>query len=133
MTTSRSTSRAGFTLIEVIATLVLTALAFLALLPFLDRVFLQSHEPRIQLQQAMNLQSAMENLVATHTNTLANLSTRIGAAGTAAGDGVTVLENEYITFTGGLESGSPSSNNLLKVTLQNTLGEQVTRIFSERL
>ncbi|HMO04897.1 MAG TPA: type II secretion system protein [Kiritimatiellia bacterium] len=132
MTMPRPTSRAGFTLIEVIATLLLSAIAFAALLPFLDRVFLQSHEPRVQLQQAMNLQSAMENLVATHTNTLENLRTRIGAAGTSAGDQVTVTENRYITFTGGLESGTPTSNNLLKVTLQNALGEQVTRIFTER-
>lgn len=132
MIPSRTSSRTGFTLIEVVATLVLTALAFLALLPFLDQVFLRSHEPRVQLQQAMNLQSAMENLVATHTNTLANLRTRVGSVGDAVGDGVTVAENEYITFTGGLEGGSPSSNNLLKVTLRNTLGEEVTRLFTER-
>ncbi len=132
MTRSRTSSRDAFTLIEVVATLVLTALAFLALLPFLDQVFLRSHEPRVQLQQAMNLQSAMENLVTSHTNSLENLRTRIGSAGSAVGGGVTVSENQYITFTGGLESGSPSSNNLLKVTLRNTLGEEVTRIFTER-
>jgi prepilin-type N-terminal cleavage/methylation domain-containing protein len=131
MSETRPHPRAGFTLIEVVATLLLSALAFAALLPFLDRVFLQSHEPRVQLQQAMNLQTAMENLVATHTNSLNALRLRIGSAGDPVGGGVTVAENRYIAFVGGTESSTPASNNLLKVTLQNPLGEQVTRLFTE--
>ena len=56
----------GFTLIEVIVAIVLSAIALAAILPMLDKVFLLSHEPRTTLQAGLSLQSAMEDLVVWH-------------------------------------------------------------------
>ncbi len=120
----------GFTLIELIVTLVIAALALAAVIPFLGSVFLRSHEPRLLLHDALDLQMAMEDVVGLHTNGLQQLHQQVGAEGSLFENRFRVIENRYIAFDGNTESGSPSTNNLLKITLQNTLGENLTRLFA---
>jgi prepilin-type N-terminal cleavage/methylation domain-containing protein len=120
--------RAGFTLIEVVVTIVMAAIAVAVLLPFLSDVFLRSHEPRRQLVEAMELHAAMESLVARHTNRLAVFHETVGPEGTLVDGHFLLVENRYTGFLGGQESGT--STNLLKITLENTLGERVTRFFT---
>ena len=122
----------GFTLIEVIVAIVLSAIAMAAILPMLDRVFQLSHEPRTTLQDGLDLQSAMDGLVvwdAAHSNAPALLQEHIGAVGGLFQDMV-VVNNGFVTFpgTGGNESAA-ANQLLLKVTLQNSLGETATRLF----
>jgi prepilin-type N-terminal cleavage/methylation domain-containing protein len=125
--------KSGFTLIEVILALVVTALALVAVLPFLDRVFLLGHEPREQLRAALSLQSAMDGLVLEHrlhTNDLEHLRMHVGSEGATYASEFVVINNHYVDFPGNLEAVDASHTNLLKITLQNTLGEQVTRLFT---
>ncbi len=125
-------SRQGFTLIEVIITLVIAAIALAAVIPFLSDVFLRSHEPRRQLVEAMDLYAAMENVVAAHTGSLQELKTYVGPEQTLFSDRFRVLENRYVEFVDGNESSS-AQETLLKVTLQNDLGETLTRLFAMSL
>ncbi len=120
----------GFTLIEVIVAIVLSAIAMAAILPMLDRVFQLSHEPRTTLQAGLDLQTAMDELVAwdmAHTNNPVLLYDHVPAAG-GTFLGQTVVFNGFTAFSGGGEV-APTTNNLLKISLRNPLGETVTRLF----
>lgn len=121
----------GFTLIEVIVAIVLSAIALAAILPLLDKVFLLSHEPRTTLQAGLSLQAAMDELVAwdmAHSNNPTLLYNHVPApGGTILGQ--TVVNLRFIALTNGVETVPPVTNNLLKVTLRNPLGETTTRLF----
>ena len=129
----------GFTLIEVVVAIVLSAIAMAAILPMLDRVFLLSHEPRTTLQDGLDLQTAMDGLVTlhdSHFNNVAWLKDNL-AVHLPAGIGVVVSNTHYVEFTiigdgRGRERlpGSVTATNLLKVTLQNSRGERATRLFT---
>ncbi len=125
---------AGFTLIEVVAAIVLSAIAMAAILPFLSNVFLRSYEPRTQMDEGLALQTAMENLVVWH-------SFNSGAAGTHSLErlrqyvatnlpaGIVARETNYVDFAGSAETAS-TNPVLLKVTLANGFNEAVTRLFA---
>ncbi|MGD9613219.1 MAG: type II secretion system protein [Kiritimatiellia bacterium] len=119
---------AGFTLIEVIVAIVLSAIAMAAILPMLDRVFQLSHEPRTTLQDGLSLQAAMDELVVLHEAHGNNLAWLYGNVGTEF-RGQTVQNKYYVAFTNGVEAAS-ATNNLLKITLQNPQGERATRLFT---
>lgn len=122
----------GFTLIEVIVTIVISAVAMVAILPLLGNVFMKSYEPRIWMNEGLALQSAIENLVAGHTNSLGSLKSLVGSPG-GTYLGLMVQDNTYIEFSGAQENPT-TTTNLLKITLQNTTtGETVTRLFAEPL
>lgn len=122
----------GFTLIEVVVAIVISALAMAAILPFLGDVFLLAHEPRLQLRDGLSLQTAMEELIAFHTNGLPVLRAEVGSEGTMYKNRFLVINNHYTAFAAGVET-APSTNNLLKITLQNNLGETLTRLYTEPL
>jgi prepilin-type N-terminal cleavage/methylation domain-containing protein len=120
----------GFTLVEVLVVIVLLTISLAAILPFLDQVYLMSYEPGAQLRENYALRSAMEELVVRHTNGLDSLKQHVGEEGTSYQGHFIVVDNCYITFTANHEAGSVSSNNLLKITLENRLGETATRLFT---
>ncbi len=122
----------GFTLIEVVVTIVISAIALAAIVPLLGQVFLRSYEPRAQLREAVELHSAMENLSALQpTMGLVQFRNQVGAEGGLYAGRFTVVHNRYVTFSGSTEGGVPATNNLLKVTLRNALGEELSRLFAE--
>ncbi len=124
--------RRGFTLIEVVITIVISALALAAIVPLLGRLFTSSHEPPAQLREAVELHAAMENLSALQpTLTLSQFSNTIGPEGDLYANRFTIIHNRYVTFTGNTEGGTPATNSLLKVTLRNALGEDLSRLFAE--
>ncbi len=119
---------AGFTLIEVVVAIVLSAIALAAILPMLDRVFQLSHEPRTTLQDGLSLQAAMDELVflhEAHTNNLAWLYGHVGAEF----QGQAVVDKYYLAFANGVETAA-ATNNLLKIVLRNAQGETATRLFT---
>jgi prepilin-type N-terminal cleavage/methylation domain-containing protein len=123
----------GFTLIEVIIAIVVSAIAMSAILPFLGRVFQLSHEPRTSLQSGLSLQAAMEHLVAfdmANTNNPLLVQSYLHAHG-GVYSGQVVAANTFIAFTNGFESTTPAALNLLKVSLRNpeTL-ERMERLFA---
>jgi len=61
---SRKISRSGFTLIELIVTLVIAAIGAAMLYTFFGPAFTQSSVPIARLRQVSNLQQVMENIVA---------------------------------------------------------------------
>ena len=134
MSTKGATRRnTGFTLIELIVTIVVAALAMAAVIPFLGDVFLRSHEPGVQLHAALELQTAMENLLAGHTGSLGDLYNQVGPEGSYLSDGVRLVEKRYVEFTGAAESEAGAETGLLKIRLENSLGESATRLFTEPL
>ncbi len=123
--------RDGFTLIELIAIIVLAALALVAILPFMGETFLRSHEPRTQLVHALDLQSAMEDLVAAYTNELSSLHHFVGPVGGTVAGRFVVIENAFVEFTyPGLSETGSADEHLLKITIGNEVGDRVTRLFS---
>jgi prepilin-type N-terminal cleavage/methylation domain-containing protein len=132
----------GFTLIEVIVAIVLSAIAMAAILPMLDRVFLLSHEPRTTLQAGLDLQTAMDGLVTLHDandNNVGWLKTNLLANRIVLPAGISVVASntynvDFVLIADGRwrekPSGSVTSTNLLKVTLRNSLGERATRLFT---
>lgn len=119
-------------MIEVIVTIVISAIALSVVMPLLSRVFLRSHEPRVQLRDSSELHTVMENMVASlQTNRLTSLQAAVGAEGGLLNDRITVVRNRFVGFTGNVESASPTTNTLLKITLKNALGEEATRLFVE--
>ncbi|HMP73827.1 MAG TPA: type II secretion system protein [Kiritimatiellia bacterium] len=126
-----SSSKQGFTLLEVIATIVISTIALVALLPLLDTVFARSSAPRTSLTAAFDLHASMEQIVSTNTNTLEALRLNIGPENSFFNGQHLVVHNRYIEFIGQVEALNPANPRLLKVTLQNQLGERLTRLFTE--
>ena len=103
----------GFTLIEVIVAIVLSAISLVAILPMLDKVFLLSHEPRTTLQAGLSLQAAMDELVAwdmAHSNNPTLLYNHVPAPG-GTFLGQTVVNLRFIALTNGVETIPPVTNN----------------------
>ena len=121
----------GFTLIEVIVAIVLAAIAMAAILPLLGNVFMASHEPLMQMNEGIALQKAMEDLVVWHTNGLESLRTHIGTEGGTYSN-FAVQHNRYVEYPGGSEAPA-GTTNLLKITLRNSQGEFITRLFDRSL
>jgi prepilin-type N-terminal cleavage/methylation domain-containing protein len=121
----------GFTLIEVIVAIVLSAIAMAAILPLLGNVFLMAHEPREQLHEAFALQSAMDELVVWHRENIhsADLGPFVAHVDDHFPRNGVTAQRGYIEFIGEAESAT-SATNLFKVTLQNSLGETLVRLFT---
>ena len=134
MSTDRNLSSKGFTLIEVIVTLVLVSIAAASLATYISRSANQVHRPRETLRDILSLQAVIENIVSSH-NALMDvdaLSLEIGSEGSSADNdfGVYyVLHNRFVEFDGANEEMSAVTNELLKVSIQNDLGESLTRLF----
>jgi prepilin-type N-terminal cleavage/methylation domain-containing protein len=129
----------GFTLIELIITIVLAGIVMMMISPFFQSGVTESHRPALRLQDAMALQRTMENMTGAYRNTfrdttaLLNLSTNIGTVGSSYNNlfgSYTVVEKGYILFNGGNEQAGGTS--VLKVTISSTgsPGTQLTQLFT---
>jgi prepilin-type N-terminal cleavage/methylation domain-containing protein len=143
----------GFTLIEIILTLVIAAVVGAGLVQYMGSAFVKSSIPIQRLRQAYELQQVMENITADYReNYTSNLSADAEEKGLswAIGEGeqtkyapvggqYTVIHNVFIKFVdqGGdnydettpLEEGDPE--DLLKVTIKNDSGI-LTTLFSSQ-
>jgi prepilin-type N-terminal cleavage/methylation domain-containing protein len=134
MSTNRNLSSKGFSLIEVIVALVLISIAAASLATYISGSANQVNRPRETLRDILSLQSVMENIVSSH-NALMDvdaLSLEIGSEGNSENNdfgGYYVLHNRFVEFDGDNEEVSAVTNDLLKVSIQNDLGESLTRLF----
>jgi prepilin-type N-terminal cleavage/methylation domain-containing protein len=139
MMQNRLKQDSGFTLIELIATIVLAGIVMMMISPFFQSGVTESHRPALRLQDAMALQRTMENMSGAYRNTfkdttaLQNLSTNIGTVGSSYNNQFgpyTVVEKGYISFNGGNEQAGGTS--VLKVTICSTgsPGTQLTQLFT---
>ncbi len=130
----------GFTLIEIILTLVIAAVVGAGLVQYLGSSLTKSSVPIQRLKQSLKLQEVMEKITAdyieNYISDLSGLPGKIGAEGQQENihyGKYTVIYNEFIKFNSNLEAvevetGDPE--NLLMVIIGNTLGETLTTLFS---
>ncbi len=133
-----SGGRSGFTLVEIIVALVLIAIAASILAMLISRSTTQANVPRQVLREAFALQAVMENVVARHEalDDLSALRDEIGDEGSAVDNdfGVyTVLDNHNVAFDADDKEEAVATNGLLKVSIQNQVGETISRLFTEAL
>ncbi len=134
----------GFTLIEIIVTLVIAAVVGTGLVQYLGTSLTKSSVPIQRLRQALDLQKVMENITAdyreNYTSDLSGLSGEIGEGeGEKTNDYGTyfVVDNDFISFnqvgtstTYNEDEVGTSPPTLLKVTIKNDLGDILTTLFS---
>jgi len=147
----------GFTLIEVIVTLVFVAILSTMIYTYFGSSITQSGMPVIRIGKAMEIQTVIENIVADYKRLndgssydIATLKSRIAATPGTTGSGnyggigtsaisYTVVDNKYIKYDLASCTSTTSScpeqddtsggNNYLKVTVKGNTGETLTQLF----
>ena len=132
--------KGGFTLIELIITIVVTALLASMLFSYFGTAITGSATPITRLGTTLAAQSAMENITADYlANYTANLTGLQGAIGAEGGilnapyGKGTVVDNHFITWSTSddeVRVPSPGISNCLKVTVRDATGQTLTRIFT---
>ncbi|MHC1712383.1 MAG: type II secretion system protein [Solidesulfovibrio sp.] len=124
----------GFTLIEVIITLVLFGIMATMLGPYLVRSVSQSSTPLTNLKKEMSLQTSMEQIIASYESgakniaALAALKTSIDANTT---DYTPTTKFVALGASGNDFTGAVTANTMLLVTLKSkTTGESLTTLFT---
>jgi len=119
----------GFTLIEIIITLVVAAILGTILVQFMGTSLTRSAEPVIMVQEGFSLSEVLEKmtahykyLLATDSNPLTNFKDDIENGNAAANSpyfGDYSIQTAYITFSGGNEAPDTSGDNrILKVIIK---------------
>ena len=125
--------QAGFSLIEVIITLVVGAILALVLALALGSSFTNSSLPLFRLQQTMALQQVMENIRADYAahGDIALLKTSVGTGTQNNGYGTyTVISNKFIKFVNNVQADGTVSDGILKVSIQDpNTGLILTELF----
>ena len=125
---SRTMKKPGFTLIEVIVSIVITAILATLLVTMMGSALTRSADPVLVLRNAYDLQKVIENMTA-GTNGLSVRKTSIGAEGGSYSNSYgayQVVNNRYIQFSGNAEVSG--GTNILKVTIKNAGGDTLTRL-----
>jgi len=126
-------SNKGFTLIEIIITLTMVAIVAAMVVPYLSTSLSQSGTPMWRLRDALALKQVMENITQDYHSpgmTLTALVNKIGPENTSQNNNYgsyQVIKNRFIEFPGNTEV--PGGTNLLKVTISDSKGEQLTTLF----
>ncbi|MFC1495549.1 type II secretion system protein [Thermodesulfobacteriota bacterium] len=142
MTSPREIDYKGFTLIEIIATLLVVSILGTLLFQYFGESFMRSSKPIERLNQTLILQQVIENInedyersPKTETYIDSILRINIGNAGTDQDNPYgkySVVENHFIKFVGELENPITAADpkDTLKVTLKNKIDESMTIFFT---
>ncbi len=131
-------SRRGFTLIEVIVTLIVASIMGAMLVQFLGTGFLRSADPIIRTDDVGRLQNVMDSmtsdykyLAATRANFLPEFRTRVQTPN-YYGAGYTVQTANYVRFDGSNNEAVDGSgdNRVLKVTITRN-NQILTSLFTK--
>ena len=137
----------GFTLVEVIITIIIAAIVGTILFSVLGSSMMKSSEPIFRLQTSLALQQVVENFVTAYEKDFAGdlpalrdaiaggVLVPAGNAGAALDNAYgkyTIVENHFIKFVSNLEVAALPTDplNLLKVTIKNSSNETLTYIFA---
>ena len=129
----------GFTLLEVIISLVLASIVGTMMYTTLGKSLYGSSDPIFRMQKSFALHQVIENFVTAYekyyAGDLDGLKTEIGTEGATMNNAFgqyTVVENRFIKFVSNVEqaiaTGDP--HNLLKVTIKNSNNEILSYIFA---
>jgi len=125
----------GFTLIELIVTLVVFAILATMLVTVMGTSVVNSGQPVFRLQQTMTLQQTMENIRA-NFSAVSDLALLKSAIGTGQQDNAygtyEVIDNRYVKFTGHNEAEGGAADGILKVSIKDQgSGLVLTELFVE--
>jgi prepilin-type N-terminal cleavage/methylation domain-containing protein len=136
-------NRSGFTLVEVIVTIVLGAIASVLLIQFMGGNMERSFAPLVRLDQGYQLVEVMENITAHYKQLLLTDPTPLATLDVAIQNGndstntppqpyfgaYKNTDPEYIQFTGGIEAACSGNCHTLRVDLRR--GEhRLTALFT---
>jgi len=130
----------GFTIVEVIITLVVAAIVGTMMYTTLGKTLYGSSEPIFRMQKSFALQQVMENMITAYEKTyggdIEDLKIAIGTEGNDLKDNAfgqyTVVENRFIKFESNVQQNIATGElrNLLKVTIKNSNNERLSYIFT---
>lgn len=128
----------GFTLIEIILTIVLASILGSMLVSYVGTAMIRSSEPIGWLKKTLALNMTMENITNDYNNTqdIAALKASVGAEGVDQDNdygSYHVEENRYIEFVSENEQNDTTCPyTILKVTISDTVntGQKFTSIFT---
>jgi prepilin-type N-terminal cleavage/methylation domain-containing protein len=139
---SKTGGESGFTLIEIIAVIIITAVLGALLFQYFGQSFIKSSAPIERLQKALQLQQVVENITEDYERSAktsafldGTLKNSIGTEGTDQDNAYGkyhVVHNRFIKFTAGSEVAATGAdpNDVLKVRLRNELDETITTLFT---
>ena len=136
----------GFTLIEVILTIIIAAIAGSMLMAYVNKSMVKSSQPLTWLAAGLTLNKTMENIISDYEN-VGNILTLYGNVGTNSDatdcnggscdndyGQYNLLENKFIQFVGGSETdeipGTTDPCEMLKVTISDGTGQEFTSLFT---
>ncbi|MCD6152521.1 MAG: prepilin-type N-terminal cleavage/methylation domain-containing protein [Syntrophobacterales bacterium] len=126
----------GFTLVEVIITILVASILGLIFIQFMGTSMTGSVEPVIRVQDAFTIEQVMEKMTADYKKLMVESSTPLATLQLRVSNGnygsYTVKYNNYITFDGSGVQVSESGDRILKVTIADVNGEQrLTSLFTK--
>jgi len=137
MATLTKLKSTGFTLVEVIITLVVSAIVGTMLVSVLGTSMTKSSEPIFRIQKSFALHQVMENFITAYekyyAGDLPSLQESIEKNPDNKYGEYTIVENKFIKFVSSVEednTGDTKTQSLLKVTIKNGNNETLTYIFA---
>lgn len=136
--------RSGFTLLEIIVSLVLVSILASLAVSFFGAGVKRTDVPMTQLQTDSVLQATMENIIQDYKNKftkdLPSLTNKIQSAGTTSsvyapsGASYYVSENTYVSLSGNAFTSSGTETNYLLVTIKpsSASGVSLTYLFTKQ-
>lgn len=131
----------GFTLIEVVVTLVVAAILGTILVQFMGTSLTRSAEPIVMVQEGFSLSEVMEKmtahykyLLATDSNPLTNFKNDIENGNVAENSpyfGDYSIQTAYITFSGGNEAPDTSGDNTILKVLIDRGDQSLAALFTK--
>jgi prepilin-type N-terminal cleavage/methylation domain-containing protein len=125
----------GFTLIEIIITLVIASIFGVVIFQYLGSSLTRSSDPIFRLKKSLTLQQVAENITADYkrnfSTDLAGLKAKVDNPSTSGYGNYTVVTSKYIKFDNFQEIDEPNTNikKMLKVTIKNEQNETLTMLF----
>lgn len=124
----------GFTLIEIIITLVIASILGVVIFQYLGSALTRSSDPIFRLKKALSLQQVAENIHADYkknfSTNMVGLKAKIENPSTSGYGNYAVVTSKYIKFSNFQEIDEPDPNikTMLKVTIKNDQNETLTML-----